>query len=204
MQNIAKIYNLQSLNFLRNCRLNVGVLGGSFNPAHRGHLQLSYQALKILNLDYLIWLVALQNPLKLKYHLDIFARSRMAAQFAQHPKILVSSAEYDMNSHFIYNSLNKLCCLFKTIKFTFLMGGDNIENFHKWYRYQDIVNICQIVIFDRPNIFGHLNFNRFTMKFKANIDKTQTNPIMIHRGIMSEMSSSTIREKLAGKYDRRY
>lgn len=200
MQNITKIYNLQSLNFLRNCFLNVGILGGSFNPAHNGHLQLSYQALKILNLDYVIWLVALQNPLKKKYHLDIFARSHRAAEFVQHPKILVSSAEYDMNSQFIYNSIDKLRHLFKTIKFTFLMGADNVGNFHKWYRYQDIVNLCQIVIFDRPNIFGHLNFNRFTMNFKPIIDKTQTNPIMIYRGIMSEISSSTIREN----YDQRY
>lgn len=193
MQHITKIYNLQSLNFLRNCQLNIGILGGSFNPAHIGHLHISHQAIKILNLDYIIWLVALQNPLKKQYNSDIFARAGQAAQIVKHPRILVSSAEYDLNSYYTYNSLKQLKELFNTINFTFLMGTDNINNFHKWYRYQDIRNLCKIVVFDRPAILGRLNIGRFIINCKANIDKNQTNNIMILRGIMSPISSTLIR-----------
>ena len=72
MQVTRKIYNLQSLNFLQNCNLRVGIFGGSFNPVHHGHLRLCDQALKFLGLDYIIWLVSLQNLLKPKYTKDIF------------------------------------------------------------------------------------------------------------------------------------
>ncbi len=198
MKNITKIYNLQSLNFLRNCQLNIGILGGSFDPAHIGHLHISQQAIKILNLDYVIWLVSLQNPLKKQYNSDIFARTTRAAQIVTHPRILVSSAEYDIKSYYIYNSLRKFKEIFNMINFTFLMGIDNINNFHKWYRYQDILNLCKIVVFDRPSLFGRLNLQRFIINNKANIDKNQTNNIMILRGIMSHASSSVIREKLKG------
>lgn len=198
MQNISKTYNLQSLNFLRNCHLNLGILGGSFDPAHVGHLLISEQAIKILNLDYIIWLVALQNPLKKQYKLDIFARSFNAAQIVKHPRILVSSAEYDIGSSRTYTTLRRFKELFNTINFIFLMGIDNINNFHKWYRYQDIPSMCKIVVFDRPNISGRLNFNRFNTDFKANIGKTINNNITIYRGIMSEISSSLIRANLKG------
>lgn len=207
----TKIYDLQSLSFLKNCRLNIGILGGSFNPAHIGHLQISYQALKVLKLDYLIWLVALQNPFKAQYKNDIFLRAAQAAEIAKHPKILVSTAEWDMGSYHTYNSLKKFKELFNNINFTFLMGADNISSFHQWYRYKDIANLSNIVVFDRPNISGHLNFSKFMMNFKANvgpflnhspveieflkssIDKKQTNNIIIYRGVMSEVSSSLIR-----------
>ncbi|MCC8417323.1 MAG: nicotinate-nicotinamide nucleotide adenylyltransferase [Rickettsia endosymbiont of Bryobia graminum] len=205
-----KVHNLQSLSFLRNCRLNVGILGGSFNPAHIGHLQISHQALKVLQLDYLIWLVALQNPFKFKYKHDIFLRAAQAAEIVEHPKILVATAESDIGSYNTYNSLKRFKELFKGVNFTFLMGADNINSFHKWYRYKDIADLCSIVVFDRPNILGHLNFNKFTMNFKVNIksiadsplidiglkssiDKKQTNNIIIYRGVMSEMSSTLIR-----------
>ncbi|XVN42097.1 MAG: nicotinate-nucleotide adenylyltransferase [Candidatus Rickettsia vulgarisii] len=208
---ITKIHNLQSLSFLRNSSLNVGILGGSFNPAHVGHLQISYQALKILKLDYVIWLVALQNPFKAEYKLDIFSRAAKAAEIVKHSRILVSTAELDIGSYHTYNSLKRFKELFNNINFTFLMGADNINSFHKWYRYKDIADLYNIVVFDRPNICGHLNFNKFIMNFKvdikssassslmkseflkSSIDKRQTNNIIIYRGVMSEMSSSSIR-----------
>ncbi len=197
MQNTTKIYNLQSLNFLQNCHLNIGILGGSFDPAHNGHVQISCQALKMLNLDYVIWLVALQNPLKCKYRSSIFARSSQASKIVKHPRILVSSAEYDMQTYRTYDSLNKLTNLFTTINFTFLMGIDNINNFHKWYKYQQITDLCKIIIFDRPNS-EKFDFNRLAINFKAKIDKNQTGAIMIYRGFMSKISSSSIRENLKG------
>ena len=198
MQVTRKIYNLQSLNFLQNCNLRVGIFGGSFNPVHHGHLRLSDQALKFLGLDYIIWLVSLQNPLKPKYTKDIFARAREAARIAQNPKILISTMEYDIKSNYAYNSLKILKQKFSTIEFIWLMGSDNIKNFHKWYKYEEIISLCKIVIFDRPNSSCDLNFSRFSMKFKGMIDKNQTNNIiskniMIYHGIMEHISSSLIR-----------
>jgi nicotinate-nucleotide adenylyltransferase len=199
MQTTRKIHNLQSLNFLQDCDLRIGIFGGSFNPIHQGHLQLSNQALKFLELDYIIWLISLQNPLKSEYKKDIFYRAREAAKIATHPKVLISTMEYDVNSNYAYDSLKILKRKFNSIDFIWLMGADNIQNFYKWHRYEDIPKLCKIVIFDRPNYSCHFNFSRFVMKFKGMIDKNQTNniiskDIMIYHGIMSKTASSLIRK----------
>jgi len=201
MQITRKVYNLQSLNFLQGCNLKVGILGGSFDPAHLGHVQLSHQVLKSLGFDYIIWLVSVQNPLKPKYKNDIFTRAMEATKVEQNPRILISTMEYDVKSNYIYNSLKTLVQRFSTIDFTWIMGTDNTKDFHKWYRYEDIPNLCKIIIFDRPNSSRSLNFSRFSMKFKGIIDKNQTSHIMtrdvmIYHGIMSSVASSLIRDKV--------
>jgi len=200
MQTTKKIYNLQSLNFIRNCKLKIGILGGSFNPAHDGHLRISLEALKLYNFDYIIWLVALQNPLKKQYHINIFNRAKLAAKIAVHPKIIISTAEYDLDSCFAYESLSKLCSKFSKVKFTWIMGMDNIAHFHQWYKYDEIAKICDILIFDRPD-YHYQPYGRFQNKFKelitrASIDNKQKCAIMMHHGRKLSISSSKIREIL--------
>jgi nicotinate-nucleotide adenylyltransferase len=199
MQITRKIYNLQSLNFLQNCNLKVGILGGSFNPAHDGHLQISNHALKFLELDYIIWLVSLQNPLKPSYQKDIFTRAIEAMKIVDNPKILIATMEYDIHSNYTYEALKILKQKFNSVDFVWLMGADNIKNFHKWYRYEDIIKLCKILIFNRPGYSRYLNFSSFVMKFKGMIDKNQTSnimtkDIMVYHGIMSKSASSLIRK----------
>ena len=192
MKVTKKIYNLQSLNFLKGTNLKIGVLGGSFEPAHYGHLLISKQAIDLYKCDYVIWLVANQNPLKSKYKHTIIERAEQAAKVASHPQIIVSTVEYDFGTHYLYNSLKKLKMYFSGNNFVWLMGMDNLSNFHKWYRFTEIPNLCKIILFDRPVRERFVNNCQFSLKFKPILAKTQTHNIIIHKGLMHPISSSQI------------
>lgn len=196
MQATKKIYNLQSLNFFRYANnLKVGILGGSFNPAHSGHIAISELALKKFNMDYVIWLVANQNPLKDTYNANIIERSETALDMITNPRILVSTAEHDLHTIYIYDSMLALTKQFQHIDFTWLMGIDNIANFDKWYKNTEFVKLCKIVIFDRPVKSRITNYCRFLSKFKPTIANSQTSNIIIHKGKLSDASSTSIRNQ---------
>jgi nicotinate-nucleotide adenylyltransferase len=148
---MKKIYNLQELNFLQEAVVKIGILGGSFNLAHDGHLSISKIALKLYRFDYIIWLIAKQNPLKEQYKNSIYYRADYASKITySEPKILISTAEEDLGTNFTYNSLFALINRFSKCRFTFLMGIDNVDHFSTWYRWEDVPNLCDIIIFDRP------------------------------------------------------
>lgn len=184
--------DMQRLNFLQHCQLKVGVIGGSFNPAHLGHLLVTNQVLKMLNFDYVIWSVAQQNPLKPPYKLDIVVRSHQARLLAApYRRIIVATLEAHLSSNYTYDALQALKRRYSSVHFTWLMGADNLENFHLWHRYQEIPNLCQIIVFDRPNYSKYFNFSRFSLKFKAAVAKNQTHNIILYHGFMLQNSSST-------------
>lgn len=187
------ITNLQALSGMRHANLRVGILGGTFNPAHIGHLEISKEALKFYQLDYVIWLLANQNPLKNPNKKNIFLRAKQAAEIAIHPQIIVSTAEYDLGFYYTYDSLKALIQRFPTIKFSWLMGIDNMVNFHKWYRYKEIPKLCDIIVFDRPVITRLVNIRAFGLKPKGTLAKIQTNNIIIHRKSLYAVSSTQIR-----------
>lgn len=193
MEFTQKIANIQALNFMRHTNLRIGVLGGTFNPAHQGHLAISIEALKFYKFDYIIWLVANQNPLKPTNKKNIFARAQQAVKFACHPRIIVSTAEYDMGSCHSYDSLSSLIKRFPTVEFSWLMGIDNAAHFQQWHRYQEIPQLCNIIIFDRPVSTRLVNCSAFALKPNGSLAKTQTNHIIIHRKNLCAVSSTQIR-----------
>ena len=191
-----KLYDLKSLEFLKNSNSKVGILGGSFNPAHCGHYMISVQALDCYNFDYIIWLVANQNPIKPKYKDNIFTRGKNALPIIKDPRIIVSTAEYDLGTYYTYDTLKALQDRFKGVDFTWLMGMDNVYHFDKWYKYEEILKMCKIIVFDRPIDEIKISLDSFKIKFKAFIDKSKAGNIIIHRGILDKTSSSQIRDKL--------
>lgn len=193
MKITKKPYSLQSLNFLKDTRLKIGVLGGSFDPPHSGHVLISKQAINLYKFDYIIWLVANQNPLKPKYNHDIFVRSKNACNVANHPKIIVSWAEHDLGSYYLYDSLRQLTSRFPNNDFSWLMGIDNKSHFHKWYRFEDIAKLCKIVIFDRPGSERFVNNGKFDLKFKAMLASGLTANIKLCKRKMQDLSSSDLR-----------
>ena len=132
--------------------LRIGLLGGSFNPAHAGHLHVSDVALKRLHLDYVWWLVAPQNPLKQASGMAPL-RERLAyaaEKFEHHPRILVVDVETALGTRFTIDTLNALKRRFPELPFVWLMGTDNLDQFDHWRRWPEIVRNVPIAVVMRP------------------------------------------------------
>ena len=129
----------------------IALLGGSFNPAHSGHVQISEIALKKLNLDYVWWLVSPRNPIKNYENLiPIEQRIEKAKNIISNKKILVTDIERKINTKYTIDTLKYLTTRYGERKFVWLMGADNLTNFHLWKSWKEIAKIIPIVIIDRP------------------------------------------------------
>lgn len=194
---MKKIYNLQDIKSLfaqdRVKKYRVAVLGGTFNPAHVGHLMISKRALSYYQFDYVIWLVAQQNPLKPITEKNIFERANQAVEIIDEPKIIVSTIEYDFATQYMYDSMSNLISLFPNIEFTWMMGMDNVANFSKWYRSTDIPKLCDIIIFDRDCKERLDDITKFGLKPSRNLRNNKQNKIIIDRNKLYNISSTQIR-----------
>ncbi len=129
----------------------IGLLGGSFDPAHDGHRAASLLALKRLGLDRVWWLVSPGNPLKDTRHLAPHDLRTVAAQrLARHPRILATNLEAHIGTRYTYDTIVYLKRRMPTCHFVWLMGADNFINFHHWKRWRDIADLVPIAIIDRP------------------------------------------------------
>ncbi|MEO0393964.1 MAG: nicotinate-nucleotide adenylyltransferase [Pseudomonadota bacterium] len=130
--------------------LRVGILGGSFNPAHDGHRHISLQALRRLRLDYVWWLVSPQNPLKSSDGMASFAdRLDAAKTIARHPRILVTDLEQQLGTRYTADTLPALARAFKTTRFTWLMGADNLSQIRYWDRWPVIFHTMPVAVMAR-------------------------------------------------------
>ncbi len=129
----------------------IGLLGGSFNPAHDAHLHISLIALRRLKLDAVIWLVSPQNPLKDTAGMaSLKRRLERAREVATHPNIFVSSIETALDTRFAIDTLSALKSKFPKARFVWLMGGDNLAGFHLWHRWEDIAKLVPMAVIARP------------------------------------------------------
>jgi len=128
--------------------LKIGLLGGSFNPAHEGHLHVSELALKQLGLDYVWWLVAPQNPLKPVCGMAPLPQrlAYAAEKFEHNPRIVVVDLERTIGTRYTIDTLRALKRRFPQVHFVWLMGSDNLESFRRWRRWPDIVRSVPIAI----------------------------------------------------------
>lgn len=132
-------------------RRAVGLLGGSFNPAHEGHRQASLLALKRLGLSAVWWLVSPANPLKASSELASFeARCERARKIAEHPHIRISAFERQAGLTFTHDTLKALIAAHPDLRFVWLMGADNLADFHRWHRWAEIFRLLPIAVIDRP------------------------------------------------------
>jgi nicotinate-nucleotide adenylyltransferase len=129
----------------------VGLLGGSFNPAHAAHRMISLMALRRLDLDVVWWLVTPGNPLKNNVDLpDPARRIAEAGGVADHPRIKVTDIEAQIGTRYTFDTLAWLKLRNPAIRFVWLMGSDNLAGFHRWSRWQEIIELMPIAVFDRP------------------------------------------------------
>lgn len=130
----------------------VGLLGGSFNPAHEGHREISREALTRLGLDRVWWLVSPQNPLKSPSEMAPLAeRLASARRMAEDPRILATGLETRLGSAYTADTLSALTHLMPRVKFVWLMGADNLNQVHYWQDWQKIFHTLPVAVFDRPS-----------------------------------------------------
>jgi nicotinate-nucleotide adenylyltransferase len=131
--------------------LRVGLLGGSFNPAHDGHLYLSIEALKRLCLDRIWWLVSPQNPLKASSGMAPLAeRLATARRVARHPRIEVNALEARFGTRYTVDTLRRLKG-WRSYRFVWLIGADNLEQLPRWKRWTEILATCPVAVIERQS-----------------------------------------------------
>lgn len=140
-------------------RRAVGLLGGSFNPAHGGHRRMSLEALHRLRLDEIWWLVSPQNPLKPAAGMaPLDTRLRHARRVARHPRIRPTAIEQQLGTTRTADTLEALKKRFPHVRFLWLMGADNLGQFHRWYKWRHIARLVPIVVLARPGYIGPSQF----------------------------------------------
>lgn len=132
----------------------IGLLGGSFNPAHAGHLYISDQARSLLGLDAVWWLVSPQNPLKETQGmapLDI--RIKQAEELVdKYPYIIISDFEKYTGTVYTYDTIIALKRAHAQHHFVWLMGADNLLELPKWYKWRDIMREVPVAVFNRGDL----------------------------------------------------
>ncbi|MBX7536533.1 nicotinate-nucleotide adenylyltransferase [Qipengyuania sp. GH1] len=129
----------------------IGLLGGSFNPAHGGHRRISLFALEALGLDEIWWLVSPGNPLKPKKGMaPLSARFRSAVEQAKRAPIRVTAIERQFQTRFTVDTLRALTRRYPKREFVWLMGSDNLAQFHRWRDWRGIAEFMPIAVVARP------------------------------------------------------
>ncbi|MEM7299468.1 MAG: nicotinate-nucleotide adenylyltransferase [Pseudomonadota bacterium] len=183
--------------------MRIGLFGGSFNPPHDGHLLISKLALRKLQLDRIWWIVSPGNPLKEHSSLARLP-DRLAAcrEITDHPRIDVTAFEVDLDSAFTANTLDHARERRPGVDFVWIMGADNLKQFHEWQRWRDIAQTMPIAVVDRPgSTLSYRSAKAALALARYRIDETDAallanmNPpawTFLH-GPRSHLSSSAIR-----------
>ena len=128
----------------------IGLLGGSFNPAHQGHVQITLAALKCFNLDEIWWVISPGNPLKQDRPEPIEKRILEAKEIMCHPRVHITDIEAKLTTSYTISTLAYLMTKFPKNQFVWLMGADNLQQFDKWQNWNRIMDQVPIGILARP------------------------------------------------------
>ena len=128
----------------------IGLLGGSFDPAHEGHAHITREALKRFGLDRVWWLVSPGNPLKARGPAEIGRRIARAKAVMQHPRVTVTDIEAQLGTRYTAQTLRRLKQLYPGVRFVWLMGADNLVQFSQWQDWQWIMANVPVGVLARP------------------------------------------------------
>ncbi|MEP3523857.1 MAG: nicotinate-nucleotide adenylyltransferase [Hyphomicrobiales bacterium] len=154
--------------------MSVGLFGGSFNPPHDGHRHVALTALQRLQLDRLWWLVSPGNPLKQNDGLPpLNQRLAQSRDLISHPRVDVTGCEATLETKYSADLVCHLVKRFPAVRFIWIMGADNLTNFHRWERWEDIAACVPICVIDRPGDTLATRSSRAAKKFGyARIDES--------------------------------
>ena len=180
----------------------IGLLGGSFDPPHRGHMHISRWALRTLRLDRIWWLVSPGNPLKPHGPAALAARMAACQGVIDHPRVEATDIEGRLGSRYTADTLASLSRRFAGVRFVWLMGADNLVTFHHWERWQEILANYPIGVLARPGEQLHAGLSPAARRFRrwrlpeAAAPALGTGPVprwVLLTGPMSPVSSSVLR-----------
>ena len=167
----------------------IGILGGSFDPAHEGHVSISKEAKKRFGIDKIIWAVTKKNPFKNKSSLSLDKRINYAKKINKNNLFIkVKYFEDKINSNRTIDLIKYIKKNNKNTDIYFIMGADSLINFHKWKSSKLISSICNILVFDRNGYkakslksIGFKKYNKKGLEFikfkKVNISSSQLRKI---------------------------
>ena len=165
----------------------IGILGGTFDPPHKGHLKISQTAKKKFDLKTIIWAITRKNPFKKKSFFDLNKRIKLSKVLTKKQKyIKIVFFEKKINSNKTISLIKYFKSKSKKKEIYFLLGADNLVNFHKWNNWKKISKICKIIVFDRNG-------------FKAKAKKSFAYKLLKNKGLIYvefkkvNISSSKIR-----------
>jgi nicotinate-nucleotide adenylyltransferase len=144
--------------------LKVGLLGGSFDPAHEGHAHVAETALRRLGLHAVWWLVTPQNPLKPRSS-PLEARMASARKAARGPHMIVTDIETRLGTSYTFDTLAALHHRYPGVQFVWLMGADNLDGFARWRNWQDIVRMAPVCVVSRPGAGPKARLGAFARVF---------------------------------------
>jgi len=128
----------------------IGLLGGSFDPAHEGHAHITREALKRFGLDQVWWLVSPGNPLKQRGPAGMAQRLSRARDVMQHPHVQITDAEAQLGTRYTAQTLRAIQAKYTRTRFVWLMGADNLAQFHLWRDWRQIMNTVPVGVLARP------------------------------------------------------
>jgi len=128
----------------------IGLLGGSFDPPHAGHVHISRQALRQFGLDRVWWLVSPGNPLKVDGPADFVRRMAACRAIVDHPRIVATDIEARFGTAYTAETLARLLPLYPGVRFVWLMGADNLAQFHRWDDWRGIFALVPVGVLARP------------------------------------------------------
>lgn len=188
--------------------MRIGLFGGTFNPPHDGHLLVSRIALDRLGLDRIWWIVTPGNPLKENAGLPPLA-DRMAAarKLAAHPRIDITGFEAEIGTRYTFDTISYLSRRCPGVDFVWIMGADNLRQFHRWQRWQDMARLVPIAVIDRPGSTLKAAHSRAAIWLSRRrlgetegrlLARTQAPAFVFLHGPRSDLSSTDLRRRGIG------
>ena len=128
----------------------IGLLGGSFDPPHEGHVHITQAALKRFGLDHVWWMVSPGNPLKDRGPAPLADRVQAARAMMQHPRVQVTQVEAHLKTRYTAQTIRALRQRNPGVRFVWLMGADNLAQFHRWQDWRWIIETVPVGVIARP------------------------------------------------------
>jgi len=181
----------------------VGLLGGSFDPPHQGHVNITLAALKRFGLDWVWWLVSPANPLKTQSPAPLERRMAAARAIMRHPRVRISDFEVQAGTRHTARTLRMLIGRFPQARFVWLMGADNLAGFHRWHDWRWIMETVPVGVLARPGERISARLSPAAMRYRRCRLPARASRLLGHGRApawcfinlpMSDLSSTRIRE----------